>query len=220
MAGFMEKFVKDNPIPQETIEHFSSIPWTSKYLNDPTYKPIPTFSRVLKPNGEDYYFSRTISTELTIPQYLTLQLRDLKTTPVSPRGTINNNVPPAKRPTDIAELPHTISLLNLGASGLDGHPGVAHGGVLCAIMDETMGLMVLLHYFLATADRPREEFLFTVNLNVSYRAPVPTPGDVVVKTWLTGKEGRKWYSKGQILDKNGQVLTEAEAIWVLAKSKL
>ena len=119
--------------------------------------------------------------------------------------------------TPVPEHPDCIMLLSLGRPGLDGHPGVIHGGMASAILDEMQGFCVMLHH--QHLSGPRDS-LFTVNLNVSYRRPVPTGTQVLVKTWLAQREGRKWLSRGQICDKDGQILTEAEGTWVLARSKL
>ena len=86
----------------------------------------------------------------------------------------------------------------------------------CAILDEMMGLCVMLHH--QKYEGPRDS-LFTANLNVTYRAPVPTPSDILVRCWLKARQGRKWLSIGQITDKDGNVLCEAEGLWILTHRK-
>ncbi|KIW98573.1 uncharacterized protein Z519_00234 [Cladophialophora bantiana CBS 173.52] len=210
---FMSKFITTHRVPEDARRHFASVEWTNKHLSNPLYKAIPTFSRVLKDSGEDYFFSRTVSSPSTIPHLVTLQLKDFPKYPETPKGqlklrTNHNEV------TQVPANPDCIMLLQLGRPGLDGHPSVIHGGMACAILDEMMGLCVMLHH--QHISGPRDS-LFTVSLNVTYRAPVPTPGDVLVRCWLVGREGRKWLSRGQIVDKDGKVMTEAEGMWVLAK---
>jgi acyl-coenzyme A thioesterase PaaI-like protein len=210
---FLSKFMTAHRVPEDARRHFASIEWTNKHLSNPLYKAVPTFSRVLKDSGEDYFFSRTISSPSTIPHLVTLQLNDFPFKPETPKGqlklrTSHNEV------TQVPENPDCIMLLELGRPGLDGHPSVIHGGMACAILDEMMGLCVMLHH--QHVSGPRDS-LFTVSLNVTYRAPVPTPSDVLVRCWLVGREGRKWLSRGQIVDKDGNVMTEAEGLWVLAK---
>ncbi|EXJ79143.1 hypothetical protein A1O3_08644 [Capronia epimyces CBS 606.96] len=212
-TDFMSNFIDSNRVPEESRDHFASVEWTNKYLSDPLYKPIPTFSRVLKPSGEDHFFSRTVSTARTIPHLLTLQLKDFKGPPEAPKGTLKGKESQVET-TKVPEKPDCIMLLTLGRPGLDGHPGVIHGGMSCAILDEMLGLCVMLHH--QHMRGPRDS-LFTAYLNVTFRAPVPTPGDVLVRTWVVAREGRKWLAHGQIVDKDGLVLTEAEGLWVLAK---
>jgi acyl-coenzyme A thioesterase PaaI-like protein len=210
---FLAKFITTHRVPEDARRHFASVDWTSKFLNDPLYKAIPTFSRVLKESGEDYFFSRTISSPSTIPHLITLQLKDFPYTEEGPKGSLKMRTSHSEV-TQVPAKPDTVMLLQLGRPGLDGHPSVIHGGMACAILDEMMGLCIMLHH--QKVSGPRDS-LFTVSLNVTYRAQVPTPSDVMVRCWLVGREGRKWLSRGQIVDKDGNVLTEGEGMWVLAK---
>ncbi|EXJ96291.1 hypothetical protein A1O1_01417 [Capronia coronata CBS 617.96] len=212
-TDFMSNFLKKNRVPEESRRHFASVEWTNKYLSDPLYKPIPTFSRVLKESGEDHFFARTVSTPATIPHLVTLQLKNFETPPEVPKGTLKGKESQTAV-TRVPEKPDCVMLLSLGRPGLDGHPRIIHGGMACAILDEMIGLCLMLHHQHICGPR---DSLFTVNLNVTFRAPVPTPGDVLVKTWVVAREGRKWLAHGQIIDKDGVVLTEAEGLWVLAK---
>lgn len=209
----MQKFIHDHKISREGLDYFASIPWTRSYLQDPLYKAIPTFSRVLKETGEDFFFARTVATPQTIPHLISLQLKDLVLPPEAPKGS-NPFAKDYREPTKVPEKPDTVFFLRLARPGLDGHPSVIHGGMACAILDEMMGLCVMLHH--QHISGPRDS-LFTVSLNVTYRLPVPTPSDVLVRAWLVTRQGRKWFSIGQITDKNGNVLTEAQGIWVLTK---
>ena len=84
---FMERFIHDHKVPRDALDHFASVPWTRPYLEDPVYKTIPTFSRVLKETGEDFFFARTLATPQTIPLLVSLQLKDLKLPAEAPKGT-------------------------------------------------------------------------------------------------------------------------------------
>lgn len=211
---FMTNFLTKNRVPEESLKHFASVDWTNRYLSDASYKPIPTFSRVLKEeSGEDYFFSRTVNSPATIPHLITLQLKDLNSPPEVPRGTLKGKEKQTEV-TKVPEKPDCIMLLRLARPGLDGHPHVIHGGMACAILDEMIGLCLMLHQ--THVHGPRDS-LFTANLNVTFRAPVPTPGDILVKTWVIGREGRKWLAHGQLVDKDGVVMTEAEGLWVVTK---
>lgn len=214
-GDFMQKFIASHSVPKDTLDYFSSKPWAVPWLSNPRYEPIPTFSRVLKPTGEDYFFSTTVSTPTTIPRLVTLRRKDLDTPVVTapqPRKEYNH-----KSVTEVPENPDTVFFLSLGYPGIDGHPSTVHGGMLCAILDEMMGLCVMLHHQKIAGPR---DSLYTVNLNTTYRAAVPTPSDILVKSWLTRREGRKWSAIGQIVNPDGLVMTEAEGLWVLTKSRL
>ena len=214
-GDFMERFIAEHKVPREALEYFTSS-WLSRYVLSPSYIPIPTFSRVLKRTGEDFFFARTVSTPQTIPHLISLQRKQFTLPKETPRGeTIKYFTDGSSGRERIVapEEPDALFLLSLARPGLDGHPSVIHGGMACAILDEMMGLCVMLHHHQhATGAR---DSLFTVNLNVTYKAPVPTPSDVLVKCWLMGWQGRKWYSIGQITDQEGNVLTEGKGIWVL-----
>lgn len=217
-GNFMEKFVAEHRIPKETVQYFSRPDsWLQKYLTSSAYKPIPTFSRVLKRTGEDFFFSRTVSTPETIPHMLSLQRKSFALPPELPKNApVNPHTtdPLARAPVAVPEEPDNLFLISLGRPGLDGHPSVIHGGMACAILDEMMGLCVMLHH--QHISGPRDS-LFTVNLNVSYKAPVPTPGDVLVRCWLVGWQGRKWYSIGQIVGQDGTLYTEGRGVWVMTR---
>jgi len=210
-------FFATHTVPESSIKHFSDIPWTSTFLNDPAYEAIPTFSRTLKPTGEDAFFSVTINTPTTIPEGLCLRLRNL-VTPAVPAGSPYNCTTTPSSPWDspIPPKPDVILFLTLGSPGLDGHPATIHGGMATAILDEALGLCVMLHQT-HVAD-PRSA-MYTARLETAYRRPVPTPGEIAVRTWLTRREGRKWWARGQIVDKEGVVLTEAEGLWVEARQR-
>jgi len=79
-----------------------------------------------------------------------------------------------------------------------------------------MGLCVMLHNMKGSGPR---DSLYTVKLETIYRAAVPTPSNVLVRCWLTRKEGRKWFCRGQIVNEEGVVMTEAEGLWVSTKRK-
>lgn len=205
-------FLETHPIPTETVSHFAAIPWTNKYLSNPAYRAIPTYSRVPKPNSsEDHLFAQTANTPNTIPHILTLQRTDFAPPPESPKGSIVLGAERRVSPYAAPECPDCIVLVELGASGLDGHAGLLHGGMAGAILDETLGLMASLH--LAKLSRTGLSG-FTASLNITYRAPVSTPSTVVVRNWVEAREGRKWVCRGQIVDGDGVVLTEAEALLV------
>ncbi|KAE8360474.1 HotDog domain-containing protein [Aspergillus caelatus] len=211
-------FIEAHSISAETLDHFAGIPWTNQYLSNPAYRAIPTYGRVQKPDSsEDYLFAQTMNTPTTIPHFLTLQRTNFILPPESPKGSITLGTERRTTPYRAPEYPDCIVLVELGASGLDGHSGLLHGGIAGAILDETLGLMASLH--LATLSRTGLSG-FTASLNITYRAPVSTPGTVIVRNWVEAYEGRKWVCRGQIVDGSDVVLTEAEALLVSGARKV
>lgn len=87
----------------------------------------------------------------------------------------------------------------------EGYPGVVHGGVLAAILDETGGR--------AHMDEPTH-FMVTAQLNVRYRKPVP-PNTPLEAVGVAGeRKGRVSHAHAEIRTLDGDVLTEAELVLV------
>ncbi len=85
-----------------------------------------------------------------------------------------------------------------------GYPGVVHGGIVAAMLDEVTSRTVF------RGDPPR--FVVTARLSIRYRKPVP----VFVPLKLTGRivedKGKVVKVAGEILDPEGATLAEAEAV--------
>jgi acyl-coenzyme A thioesterase PaaI-like protein len=65
----------------------------------------------------------------------------------------------------------------------EGAPGRAHGGVIAALLDETMGVVHVLNEALA----------YTAQLDITFIAPTPIGEPIVARAWLARREGRKLY---------------------------
>ncbi|MGH2831015.1 MAG: PaaI family thioesterase [Actinomycetota bacterium] len=84
-----------------------------------------------------------------------------------------------------------------------GAPGLAHGGVIAAAMDEGMGF--LLHLLAAPA--------VTAHLEIDYRKPVPVGSELRMAGVLDKVEGRKIFARmtGTV---DGVVVVEAKALYL------
>ncbi len=87
-----------------------------------------------------------------------------------------------------------------------GYPGMVHGGNIVAMMDEAAGRAV-------TGDEPNR-FAVTSQLTVKYRLPVPTNQVLKVTGRLLKKRGKVAQAYGEIRNQEGDLLAEAEAIFV------
>ncbi|KPI43638.1 uncharacterized protein AB675_6868 [Cyphellophora attinorum] len=134
---------------------------------------------------------------------------------------------------------------------LNAHPDLLHGGVVSCILDSGLGGAVGMALRPRSRSRsstssrkgglgvdgeglsntntqnPRLEEqqglpTYTVQLNVRYRAPVRTPGGVMVRSWITkiSLDGRKIWAAGSVEGPDGVVHAEAEGLWLRAKAKL
>jgi acyl-coenzyme A thioesterase PaaI-like protein len=92
--------------------------------------------------------------------------------------------------------------VTLGA-GFEGAPGRAHGGVVAALIDEAMGLVLSIHSTLA----------FTGRLTVHYRAPTPVGEPLWGRSRLASRNGRKLTVTAEI-GTGDTVLAEAEGLFI------
>lgn len=87
------------------------------------------------------------------------------------------------------------------------YPGMAHGGILATILDETMGRAVL-------ADDGPERFMFTARLETRFRKPVPLHQEFVARGRVESIRGRTAQVSGEIVLADGTVAVEASATLV------
>ena len=64
----------------------------------------------------------------------------------------------------------------------EGYPGVAHGGILAAILDELAGRAVLI-------DGSDEDLMMTLKMDLRYRQPTPTETPLTGVGWITQRRG-------------------------------
>jgi uncharacterized protein (TIGR00369 family) len=91
------------------------------------------------------------------------------------------------------------------ATHQQGPPGVAHGGALATLLDEAMT---------AAAFHAAQEPAFTVNLNVTYRAPVFLGTEITISARVHEIEGRKISVYAEIKLPDGSVTTVASGLFI------
>ena len=89
----------------------------------------------------------------------------------------------------------------------NGYPGVAHGGIVAAILDETAGRAIML-------DGDFNNLFVTLKLEITYKALTPTNQPLVAEGWLirAGKKSARVASR--LLLEDGTVTAQCEAIVV------
>lgn len=87
------------------------------------------------------------------------------------------------------------------------YPGVAHGGILATILDETMGRAIL-------ADDGPERFMFTARMDIRYRKAVPLNRPFTANGRVESIRGRVAQVSGEIVLSDGSVAVEASATLV------
>ncbi len=89
----------------------------------------------------------------------------------------------------------------------EGWPGIVHGGILAAIMDEAAGRTT------ETEPIPKQTF-FTGTLTTHYRHPVHCDIPLLVEAEVVSRRGRVVTTKSRIMDESRQVLAESEIVYV------
>lgn len=87
-----------------------------------------------------------------------------------------------------------------------GYPGVVHGGVVAAMLDEVTGRVHM------GENPPR--FMFTARLDVRYRKNVPIGQQLRIVGHAGKSRERTAIATGQIFGPDGDLLAEAEAVLV------
>ncbi len=88
-----------------------------------------------------------------------------------------------------------------------GYPGVAHGGVVAAMLDEAAGRSLM-------GDMVNPRFMFTARLNVRYRKNVPVGQPLRLVGKAGESRGRTATASSTIYDQAGNILAEAEALLI------
>jgi len=86
-----------------------------------------------------------------------------------------------------------------------GYPGVVHGGIVAAVLDETAGRAVMLN-------GNHDNLFATLRLNVRYRLPTPTETALTTVGWVEKEGGTTTKVGGEIRLPNGTVTAECEAL--------
>ncbi|KAK9766491.1 hypothetical protein K7432_004376 [Basidiobolus ranarum] len=106
--------------------------------------------------------------------------------------------------------PKLVTVVHVGRK-LAGHPGIVHGGFLCTLLDEAL--------FRAVMNQWPNRGIFTGQLNVKYLKPVFTDQFIVIKSEVDRLEGRKGFCVGTVEDLSGNILTEANGIFIASREE-
>ncbi|MDX1663486.1 MAG: PaaI family thioesterase [Candidatus Promineifilaceae bacterium] len=82
-----------------------------------------------------------------------------------------------------------------------GYPGIVHGGIVAAILDEAVGRVALIG--------DHHHFMMSVRLEIKYRQPVPTETPLTVSGRIIRLRGRLGRAAGEIRLPDGTVAAEA-----------
>jgi len=86
-----------------------------------------------------------------------------------------------------------------------GYPGIVHGGVIAAMLDEVSGRT-------AMGDLENTRWMVTASLSIRYRRPVPVERPLKLVGTLKQDSGLILRAHGEIQDENGLLLAEGDAV--------
>lgn len=82
-----------------------------------------------------------------------------------------------------------------------GYPGIAHGGVVAALLDETMGR--------AGFSNSTQRFWYTAKMEIRYRKHVPLNTPLIVRGRIVKDRGRTATAAGEVILPDGSIAAEA-----------
>ena len=188
-------------IAPATIDHFSTIPLAQPTLQDPAFVPFPS-SRAVTHGGRGHTLTgRTWNSPDTITELLSFR-----------------RVGRREEEEEAKEGEVEVRRFYSFGDDLNAHPGLLHGGVIATILDSSLGQAVECAFPSAGDGGEVQGGMYTVQLNVSYKKPVRTPGTVVVRAWVRGaggeKAGRKVWAEGVVEGDGWVVHARGEGLWV------
>jgi len=87
----------------------------------------------------------------------------------------------------------------------EGYPGIVHGGIIAAILDETGGRALMTE---------PNRFFVTAQLDVRYRKPVPTESPLMAVGYALSQRGRVAKARSELRNVDGQLLADADLVLV------
>jgi acyl-coenzyme A thioesterase PaaI-like protein len=91
-----------------------------------------------------------------------------------------------------------------------GFPGIAHGGLVSAVLDDVMGRSTTL----------LRRWVVTGRLEVRYRGPAPADTRLRVEGWMTGVRRRVITTEARLLLPDGAVIAEAQGTYLPLTAEL
>ncbi|GMG36572.1 unnamed protein product [Aspergillus oryzae] len=198
------------PVSQEDVDFFAQIPFARPHLDKSSpYHPVPFVTRYDQGDLSDKFFSNAIHTNDTIPRILALTRKEYFLPSLL---TVEKE---SDQPEGLEE-PHFVAFCQL-ESDVTRYINTTHGGVLAALLDETLGLCAETYRVFIPDE---QEHLPTARVEVDYHSPVPTPGIIVIKTWVKRTGGRKWFLEAHVLDHEGSMTATTKSLYIRLKSQL
>lgn len=94
-----------------------------------------------------------------------------------------------------------------------GWPGITHGGIVAAMLDEVMARLFVF-------DENQNRFLVTAKLEVKYRKPVPINEEIIVVGKKLENKGKIAKATAKIMNTKNELLAEGSSIFIQANNLL
>jgi acyl-coenzyme A thioesterase PaaI-like protein len=113
--------------------------------------------------------------------------------------------------------PSTVETTYTAPAHSCGAPGVVHGGIQAALLDEAIGFAVFAHDM--SAGDPSTDAggvrrnVVTVEFDLRYRRPVPAEAPLILRAEVVHVRDRDYLGVGEILGEDGTLLTSGLARW-------
>ena len=104
------------------------------------------------------------------------------------------------------EQDQVIAPVNIPAA-YQGYPGIAHGGIVAAILDEVSGRAIMM-------DANETPFWVTAKLEIRYREPTPTESPLEAVGWVEERRRRSAQVAGELRREDGTVTAEVTSVVV------
>ncbi|EUC46575.1 hypothetical protein COCMIDRAFT_4351 [Bipolaris oryzae ATCC 44560] len=197
----------------EHLQAFAPLSWATPYLTSPKWM-VCDRERGSEPGEDTDRFCRdTMRANHGVQHWV-----ELHEQPSNPGGKITKS----------------ISLVKFG-TGLNGFPGICHGGALFTLMDEAMCYIVVantvVEHGVAFMKAGEEQWrlqlfhgklaqeilkgrLVTANMDTRVLAPVLCPGIVGIETDVLEDKGNKMRIRAIMRDRQGKPVVQTEGLWV------
>ena len=90
-----------------------------------------------------------------------------------------------------------------------GIEGIAHGGIVSTLLDETAAWAIILH---------SGRLGLTTRMGVEFVKPVPTATPLELEAWIVSRDGKRATTRAEVRDGDGAVLAHCAAEWALASA--
>ncbi|KAL4729456.1 hypothetical protein ACLX1H_003876 [Fusarium chlamydosporum] len=185
------------------LSFFASHPWTAALLCAPDTIPFLPSCRNPQSPAHDQLFGNVLNKDRGLPHFISYF-----------------HAPSVKVARDpLHNITEIFVLVSVG-EGTSGYPGVVHGGVVTALLDETMGTIFDLNATLGKEARAFKTASVTGGIEVKFLKAVPTNSVLCIAAVAEEIDGRKTKVRAEMKNEEGEVLASCTSKWVALKPNL